>query len=200
MSDREQLHLYERIAADARSIQEKRYYQGQADILREREDLDAQMFADVINMASDPKRAGALAASIGNYPDSQQRIGRLAGALYAEKLITQAQFTDIKARLSALTPTQLENISENRAERERLESVINRVFRAVGAENKREALGEYNQIGGVRSEDKIRDWILRLIQLKMLPSSYQALFRYPDWIVKLILPGENKETLPGANK
>ena len=201
MNENEQLRQYEQIVRSSRDPWEVQYYNDQAALIRERIDLEEGLWSDLFEMATDRKRAGELTSIIANsYTDKHQRISRLASALYAEKLITQEQYNTVKSWLSSSTPTQLQNMKQNQLERERLDEIMKRVYKAVGPANKREALAVYNEIGGARGEDKLRRWLTKLVEVKLLPVTFSRLLQYPDWLQKIILPGEDKERLPEANK
>lgn len=163
--------------------------QRQADILRERVAALNGLRAELLEIASDKSRALELAALMGRY-SLEQQAERLTSALYSERLISPAQFLDVQRRLAASTPTEAKLQDEAAQERQKLDALMSRVLAAVDDRDRARQI--YNELGGPRNEEKIRRWISRLAELRMLPKEVFALLRYSDWLAKLILPSENK--------
>lgn len=197
MSDTEEIFMLERRAEQA-SWESPSYANSlkrQADILRERQAQDTALWGELLEMSSDKIKAGELASMLSYQYELNQRVSRLASALYSYKLITPAQFESVKKRLNARTPTESKMLRESELVNEQYDATVQAIFSAVGLEHKSEARAAYNMVGGARGEDKLRDWVNKLIEMKLLPSSYRVNLRYSEGVHKmqeLFLKLENK--------
>jgi len=179
MSELEDLRIMERRAslAEKEDPWNAARWAAEAEQLRERLTMYDDLWADLTAQATDKVRATQLAALLQGY-EGAQRIQRYMSALKVEGLITQAQFADAQRRLTAPTAREAKAIQEQAAENKALDQVMIAVLKAVGPENKREALAAYNQVGGPKSNEKMNEWVAKLVQLKLLPDRYRLSLRY----------------------
>jgi len=186
----EELHELERRAmiADRDNPWEAVHWRHQAEILRERLAIFDDCWAELMAASTNQPRAGQLAGMLGGY-DGAQRVSRFAGALKGEGLISHSVFAEVQRKLSAPTPIEAKEMQDRAKENKMLDTTVTAILQAVGddPEDRRRAMGLYNAVGGPRDNEKITQWVARLVEEKLLPERYKVSLRYGGLAVDKML-------------